>query len=127
MAHATQAAAGQDAAHRIGAKWLMLDIAPAVHLAEHRAELAAGGLQPGFQRAHRAGLPPLAAAEAELDALAFLVGLGGGQQDPQPGFGEAQVLAVDPDQLGPPQRPGEADQQQGAVAQPCGVAAAGRD
>ena len=50
-----------------------------------------------------------------------------GQQDPQPGLGEAQVLAVDADQLGPAQRPGEADQQQGAVAQPGGVAAAHRD
>ncbi len=33
----------------------MLDIAPAIDLAEHRAEAAVGGVYPIFQRAHRAG------------------------------------------------------------------------
>ena len=39
---------------RVGAEPAVLDIAPAIDLAEHRAESAVRGVYPIFQRAHRA-------------------------------------------------------------------------
>ncbi len=51
--------------------------------------------------------------------------LEGGQRQAEPLAREAQVLAVDADQLGPSQRSGKAQQQQGAVAQPREVTATG--
>ena len=55
MTNAPSSAARQDPTDRVGAEPAVLDISPAINLAEHRAEAAVCGVYPIFQRAHRAG------------------------------------------------------------------------
>ncbi|WP_254454314.1 hypothetical protein [Siccirubricoccus sp. G192] len=59
--------------------------------------------------------------------LAFLVGLGRGQQQTEAVGGDAQVLAVDADEFRAAQRPGKAEQEQRPIAQPGQVTRAGGD
>ena len=67
----------------------------------------------------------LPARDADAGPLPLLVALGMGDEQHHPLRREAQVLVVDRHQLGAPQRPGEADQEQCPVAQATEVAAAG--
>lgn len=103
--------------HRGRVQRLRLDIAPAVDLAEHRAEAAAARLQPGLERPHRVGLGLVSARDAELGPLPRGVGFAARDRQPEALRGEADMLARDGDQLGPAQRAGIAEQQPGAVAQ----------
>jgi hypothetical protein len=48
-------AARQDPTDRVSAEPTVLDISPAINLAEHRAEAAVCGVYPILQCAHRAG------------------------------------------------------------------------
>jgi hypothetical protein len=52
-----------------------LDAAPHGHLAEHWAEPAVAGPQPGLEGTHRAGGGAVATRDADLAPLPFLVGL----------------------------------------------------
>src|SRR6185503_3598152 len=52
-ASAALATPGDDAAEPVGADRLMLDIAPAIDLAEHRSAERVGRAQPVAQRLHR--------------------------------------------------------------------------
>ena len=83
--------------------------------AEQRAVGEAGGVLPAAQRAHRAEFGG-AERQGDGDAFAVAVALGQRQGEAQPARGGFQVLQPDRRQLGPAQRAGEADQQQGAVA-----------
>jgi hypothetical protein len=106
----------EDVADRLRGQCPALDRAPAVDLAEDRAEAAVAGLLPGLERAHRAGLGAAAAGDADGGPLPRGVALAAGDQQAQALGGEADVFALDGDQPAPPQRPGEAEQQEGAVA-----------
>ena len=77
---------------------------------------------PAAQRAHRTECGG-AERQGDGDAFAVAVALGERQGEAQPARGGFQVLHPDRRQLGPAQRAGEADQQQGAVAQPAQVVA----
>ena len=90
--------------------------------AEQRAVGDPGGVLPAAQRAHRAEFGG-AERQGDGDALAVAVALGERQGEAQPAWSGFQVLQADRRQLGPAQRAGEADQQQGAVAEAAQVVA----
>jgi hypothetical protein len=98
-------AARQDPTDRVSAEPTVLDISPAIYLAEHRAEAAVCGVYPIFQRSHRAGAEgrdapngdPQLAVEDEVNAILHEADLlnveadecataetGGGQQQQSP-------------------------------------------
>ncbi len=80
MTNTPSSAARQDPTDRVSAEPTVLDISPAIYLAEHRAEAAVCGVYPILQRAHRAGAKgrdapdgdgargPKSAAEDEVNA-----------------------------------------------------------
>ena len=59
-----------------------------------------------------------AAGDGELDALALLLGLASADRQPQAGRDLADIVDVEPHPLGAAQSAGEAQQEQGAIAQP---------
>ncbi len=121
QAEAAQAAPGEDAAERIRAEPVMLEVAPAVDLAEQRPEAGLRRLQPVLQHARRAQ-PPVGGAR-ETDAARAVIGpVAQPQRDA--GVVEADLLGVEPDQGGAAD-PARSQQQQGAITQPGEIARTG--
>ena len=96
------------------------DRAGAGDATEDRAGGDLGGVDPGAQRADRAGPGRLGVDEQQLVAAGLLVGLGARDPDPQAVGGGGEVLDRQGDELGAAEPDGEAQQQQRAVAQPDG-------
>src|SRR6185437_1785521 len=101
----------QDKADRVGAETAMLDIAPAVDLAEHRPEPGVRRAQPVPQRLHRTGTR---IGPASDDDLAYGITR---KRELDRFRDEAQPLDVKTDQRETPE-PGGHQQQQGAIALP---------
>jgi hypothetical protein len=85
--------------------------------AEQRAFGDAGGGLPAAQRAHRAEVGG-AIGDGDEDGAAGALALRAGQGKPQTALARFPVRDPDGGQLGAAQRPGEAEQQQGPIAQP---------
>ena len=87
---------------------------------EHRARGDVRCLLPAAQRPHRAEFGG-AIGDGDGDAAASAIALRARQGQAQAALARLDVLDPDRRQFGAAQRAGEADQQQGAVAQPCEV------
>ena len=103
--------ARQDPADRVGAEPTVLDIAPAVDLAKHRAVAAIGGLHPILQRLHRTSTERRDASHGD-GAVARLTA----ENEVDADFDEMDLLDVEADQCGTAE-PGGTQQQQSPIAQ----------
>ncbi len=117
------AAGEKNAAERVGAEPAVLDGAPAVDLAEHRAEPRVGEVEPAAQRLHRAGGQGRAVRNRHgAPAVPVRPRLVDGEVDRR--CGEPDMFGVEADQRGAAEASG-GEQQQGAVAHAGKIARAG--
>ncbi len=94
-----QGPAAPDPAQPVGAEAAVLEVAPAVHLAEHRPEAAVRHPQPISKRPHWAGTHDTLALEGQYPL--GLIRSGEVRQDEldPAGIGQAHLLAVEAAQL----------------------------
>ena len=120
---ARPAAGEKNAAERVGAEPAVLDGAPAVDLAEHRAEPRVGEVEPAAQRLHRAAGQGRAVRDRHAaQAVPVRPRRVDGEVDRR--CGEPDMLGVEADQGGAAKASG-GEQQQGAVAHAGEIARAG--
>ena len=107
-----------DAGDRFVGKAPAAGVAVAVDGNEHRAVVAAGGIAPGAEHAHRARGGFAAVGDADLPSLPVRIGLRAPDGDREPFLAELDIRPVEGDQFGAPEGAGEAGEQQRAIAQP---------
>lgn len=98
----------------------MLDISPAINLAEHRAEAAVCGVYPILQRTHRAGAEERDAPDGD-DAVGTKLAV---EDEVSANLCELDLLGVEADQRGTTES-GDGQQQQSSIAQAGEIAGAG--
>ena len=108
----------QDLTNRVRNQPGGLHGATSVHLAEQRPSGDFRRGQPLLQRRHRAGFGRLPARDGDLSTFAFGIALGAPDQQFHAGARPGDVLHVESNQFGPPESPGEADQEQGTITGP---------
>ncbi len=100
----------KDLAHRV-ARESCAQLSVAVDRPEHGPSVVGSVREPAFERAHRAQF--LGARNSDLAAGRFGVSFGAADREHDPFFPRPEVAAVERDELAAPERPDEADEQQG--------------
>ncbi len=105
-----------DSPNRILVQTAGVDVAMPVDVAEQRSACDLRGSYPVPPGAHRAGLRRRAVRNRSFPSLALRIGLRAQDPDEQAFLGLLDMFHLDRRQLRPPESAGEADQQQGAIA-----------
>ncbi|CAN7630396.1 hypothetical protein LJR225_004852 [Phenylobacterium sp. LjRoot225] len=120
-------ALAQDFTDRAVGELCRLGMASAGDLPERGAGRDLRPFEPGAQRRDRASRRTFAGRNLDLGAFAAAVGLRARDQQGETGLGPRQVFQVDGGELGAAQCAGEANEDQGAVAQASETVVAGVD